>query len=297
MGTFEKAIRLCIWVSGLFFISAFCKKQTQGFSIGAISSSHPYIKEYDTRPLLISEEKELKHALEQPYNYFGRGGQAFVFFSEDGKYVVKFFKQRLFRKNWLLNHIPLPKVLHRYRAKRNWKREDKHMRDFFSYKIAFEEFLDETGLLFVHLNPTNTLQTKLTIEDPLHLKHTIDLDKFDFIVQRRAENTLERIDQYMRNGDIEKAEDAIKKMLLLISLRCKKGFIDRDPNIGTNCGFIGDRAIKIDVGRLAHSEEMKQPEKHNLEILHVTKSFEKWIEAFYPELLPSLKTHIKETLL
>ncbi|NGX37328.1 MAG: hypothetical protein K1000chlam2_00482 [Chlamydiae bacterium] len=294
MKHFNFLIRLSVVVSALIFTSRFCQKKTDTFTILAISSTRPHNTLYETQ---IEESAELDTALSQPYTYFGRGGQAYAFFSADGKYVVKFFKQRLFRPSWLLNHLPLPKILHRYRFKRNWKRSDKFARDFFSYKVASEELRDETGILYSHLNPTTHLSKTLLITDRLGIVHPIDLDHFDFVVQKRAEMVYDRIDSLMEMGNQKAAKEALLQVFSLISTRAKKGYRDRDPNIRTNCGFIEDKAVKIDVGRFVKNEEMKTPERHNEELLRITAPFEEWIEIHHPYLLPAFHQYLQETLL
>lgn len=282
--------RICS-VIGIFslcvFAFVFAKKQTDLFTIPAISSNRVFHSQFTTRTLTSKEEEELKEALDQPYVYFAQGGQAFAFFSLDGKYVIKFFKQRLFRPSWLLNHLPLPPFLHRYREKRNWKRADKFERDFLSYKVAFEELQDQTGIIYTHLNKTAHLQKKIPVKDRLGIIHHINLDEVDFVVQKRAEHVYDRIRNLMETGEIQKAKLAIDSIFAMIQKRAQMGFRDRDPDIRTNCGFIEDRAVKIDVGRFVRCAEMKEKDAINRELLHITAPFELWLQENYPtDLLP-----------
>lgn len=289
-----KLLCICLFA---FFIGQFCQKKTDHLTILGISSNRPYDPLFATRNLTTEEEREVCLALHQPYTYYGCGGQAFAFFSEDGRYVIKFFKQRLFNRSWLLNAIPLPPFLHRFRFKRNWKRDDKLFRDFSSYKTAFEELPHETGMLYVHLNKTEHLHTQLEIIDRLHIHHKLDLDQFDFIIQKRAERVEERIARFMNNNDFQGAREAIHQIFHLISYRMQRGYHDRDPNILTNCGFLEDHAIKIDVGRIVYKEEVKDRELHNAELLRIATPFKHWVNAIYPTLAPVLEEELNEALL
>ncbi|MCI0382112.1 MAG: hypothetical protein L0207_03555 [Chlamydiae bacterium] len=266
-------------VSFAIFAGRFAEIKTEGFTILAISSHRPHDPKWETRPLQIDEKEELEYALSQPYNYFGCGGQAYIFFSEDQKYVIKFFKQRLFS----------PSFLDRFRKRKIWQREDKLFRDYSSYKTAFEELKEETAVIFVHLNQTNSLQKKLTIVDPLHITHTIPLDSMNFAVQRKAELVYDRIDRLMREGDLSQAKESIEKVIYLLLARCKKGYHDRDPNIRTNCGFVERQVIKIDIGRLSKKEEMKKPENYRREIIRIAAPFYQWLQKNHPSLLPTLE--------
>lgn len=292
----DRLFIFCFFFASCIFIAKFCEKQTDTFTLMGITSNRPYDSTFDTKKLTNDEQNELRKAISQPYTYFGRGGQAYVFFSEDGKYVIKFFKQRLFKPSKLLNILPLPKLLHRFRYKRNWKRQDKLKRDFFSYKVSFDELKEQTGIIYSHLNKTHHLKKKLTITDRLHIKHVLDLDMFDFIVQKRAEPVYDHMNKLMAAHDLQSAHNALKSIFSLISIRCEKGFRDRDPNIRTNCGFIENRAIKIDVGRFVKNEAMQTKECHNEELVRICSPFEEWIKANHPQLLQGFQKHFKEAL-
>ncbi|NGX45667.1 MAG: hypothetical protein K940chlam2_00823 [Chlamydiae bacterium] len=269
----------------------FCHKQTDGFSLMAISASRPYNKAFETRPLLPYEQEELKVALDQPYTYYGCGGQAFAFFSADGNYVIKFFKQRLFRPPHLLNLLPLPKLLFHYREKRNFIRRDKLARDFFSYRVSFVELQEQTGVLYTHLNRTKGHFDKLTITDKLGIRHRLEPDKFDFIVQKRAISVHDYIDSCR---DSQEAGRAFASIFHLIKVRALKGYRDRDPNIRTNCGFLDGRAIKIDVGRFVPSEIMQTHEGWEGELNRIVAPFEEWVLQAHKEWHPIYLEKLQE---
>lgn len=268
----NQAFKVVLAICAFFFAKAATQKATGGFTIPSISSNRSYNEEYATSEI---GKEELERALSQKYTYFRRGGQAFVFLSEDGEYVIKFLKQRMFRPSWLLNHLPVPRV---FRDKRNWKRLDKLKRDFTSYKFAFEELRDQTGILYLHLNPTTHLKKNLRIIDRLNISHQINLDKFDFILQKRAEEVNSHIENLMNQNRIGEAKKAIADLISLIQLSEEKGYRDRDPDIQTNCGFIGNQAVKIDVGRF-----LKKDQKYTKsELEKILQPFETWINERHP---------------
>lgn len=292
MKYFDTSIRTLFIVCTLIFIGTFARKMTDTFTIAAISSNRPFQRTYQTRLLTQEEERELDLALSQPYHYFGWGGQVYVFFSADGKYVIKFFKQRLFRPSWLLNTLPLPKCLHRYRFKRNWKRQDKLKRDFFSYKASFEELQEQTALLYCHLHRTHHLNRRFELIDRLNIHHFLNLDHFDFIVQRKAERVQECFNRL--NGDVEGMREVFREILSLTNQCITKGFYNRDPFIPNNCGFVEGRAIQIDVGRFLKKETIRTAGGHIDEFLRITTPFEQWITAHYPHLLPIYQEQLQE---
>lgn len=291
---FNRLFALTFLTCALFFTASLCKRATKGFSILLISSNRSYDPAYATRPLTPDEKSEVNEALNQTYSYFNRGAQAFAFVSQDGKYVLKLFDQHLYRPSKLLNAFPWP-FLGKYTQKRNFHRIDKQKRDFTSYKLAFEQLQEVTGVIFVHLHRTEDLQKKLTITDRLGIAHTLNLDDFDFIVQKRADLVYDRINHLMKTGKTEESKQAIQEVFRLIRLRASKGFYDRDPDVGTNCGFVDGRAIKIDVGRLVPMESMQTEESQAMELMRIGAPFKKWIASHHPLLLDQFDEVMNES--
>lgn len=265
-------------VIGLYFpLSRFCAKKTDTFTIEAISSNRPFDPSWQTDPLSSDEKSELEHALSQKYRYFGKGGQCYVFFSEDGNYVIKFFKQRVYKIPLWHHFIPIPYVFDRYKEKKRSKRLDKIQRDFFSYKVSFEDLQEITGVLYVHLNPSQDLMRSVAIVDLLNIEHRLDLDKFDFILQRRADMIYPTLTRLIEEQDSDRSKQIIDQVVQLILYRCQKGYEDWDPNVRTNCGLLNDRVIKIDVGRFIANEQMKSKEMCSSELVRITTPFKEWL--------------------
>jgi hypothetical protein len=263
------------------------------FLTAEIKSSHPYEPAFEARPLTKDEFAEVGEALSQPYTYWGCGGQAFVFFSQDGKYVLKFFKQRHFREPTYLNYIPF---ISRYRTLKFAKRKKRIHQEYSSYKLGFDELPHETALVYLHLNKTDCFKRCVTLIDRLKLQHSIDLDTTDFIVQRRAELVPDTIHAHMQVGDVEKARKTISAIVDLIVYRCRSGYGDKDPNIATNCGIFEGRAIKIDVGRFYHDDRMRHPLFYKPELFHLTRPFRKWLMQHHPALVPHLDAEVQKVI-
>ena len=282
----------CALFSGLFFLaSTFCNKQTDRFTVQAIRSHRPYNPEWEGRPHTVTETKEIGEALDLKYTYYGRGGQSFIFFSEGERYVLKFFKQTVFSTPFYLDY--LPPFFNRYKTKKRWKKVDKLRRDFTSYKYAFDELQDLTGVLSIHLNPTDHLQKRVILVDKLGIEHPINLDEYNFVLQHKASFVYDRINESMTDERIEDAHNAISQIMQLIVDRCKRGFHDRDPNVRTNCGFIGDKAIKIDVGRFVVSEGMKQKKNYSKQLVRITRPFKLWLSQNHPSLILFFEDELK----
>src|SRR5262249_31769779 len=136
---------------------------TDGFTIENISTVLPYNPNLDVHTLSARDSEQLKLILDQPYTYLGKGCQAYVFESQDHKYVIKFFKyQRYKLKPWLAYFPALPAIV-KYRQQKLDHKQKKLERFFMSWKVAFDHLKKETGLLYVHLNTTQNLLKPLII--------------------------------------------------------------------------------------------------------------------------------------
>lgn len=285
---YKAALSLAFAAVAYSGVKHFCYKQTDGFTILGITPNRAFEKTFEARPLTNEEQVELKYALDQPYSYGAYGAQAFIFFSQDGKYALKLFKQRIYTTPLWFSYLRIPFIFDRYKEKKAAHRLDKCRRDFASYKLAFEELQDLTGVIFVHLNPTSSLQKKLHIIDKLGIAHQIDLDKMDFILQKKAEHVHKRIQRQMQNQDIEGAKHSISSLVTMIVERCKRGVSDRDSSIDTNCGFLDGAAIKIDVGRLGFDKSTATSANCKAELISIAAPFKEWLSSRYSELAKHL---------
>src|SRR3569832_1589228 len=85
-------IKLAIFACFFFITARFCKAETGKFTVLRITSNLTYHPEWETASLSPAQEDEIKTLLNQPYTYLNKGVQSFVFASEDGRYVIKFFR-------------------------------------------------------------------------------------------------------------------------------------------------------------------------------------------------------------
>ncbi|SRR5581483_9547951 len=290
-------IKLCLLPFFLWtlyhFVGAFCQKYTDNFSVARIHSTLPYNSKWETTPLTEETQKELETALSQEYRYLACGGQCFAFGSEDGKYVIKFFKHKIRPPYSYLLHLSLPQILDKIVQRKKDKAFSKLNRDFLSYKLAYEELQEETGLLYIHLNKGQSLHRSLSIVDKIGIKHEISLDAIEFVVQKQGRLAPSHIDALMKKGDFEKARCALRAMLDTIVSRCKKGFFDEDPQIHRNFGFVGDKPIFIDVGRFVPDARRKDPAVYSADLLKITHRFRKWLSTAHPELVNILDEEIR----
>lgn len=281
-------ICLLLLIPLFYFAEKFCLKQTDGFTLLKIQSSLPFHPEWETAPPL----KELSSLLNQKFTYLSSGGQCYAFVSEDGKMVVKFFKHHLRRLPLVLAHLPLPSKYAALREKQRTTRSLKLLRDFTSYKLAHEMLSEECGLIYVHLNKTRNLKIALTIVDKLGIAHSLDLDNLEFIIQYKADLALEHFRRLIQEQKVEEGKRAIDSILSLIIYRCQKGIYDEDPRLHRNLGFIGEKAIFIDLGRLRKDPDRTSPIVYAQDLCSITYRLHDWLLKESPELAHYLQERL-----
>lgn len=269
-------------------LATFCDIRTDGFSVARIHSDLSYRSDWETAPLSPENKIKLESGLEQKFHYLGCGGQCFAFGSEDGRYVIKFFKHKIRKPYSYFLKLPLPWPLSERQKRYLEKALFKLNRDFTSYKIAYEELQEETGVIYIHLNKGPFPSPSVTIVDKLGIEHQIALDKVEFVIQSKAELVYSRIEGLMVKGDLAEARQALRAILEVIVSRCKKGIFDEDPRIHRNFGFVNDKPIFIDVGRFVRDPLRKDPSVYKADLRTITKRFRSWLNESYPELVTIL---------
>jgi hypothetical protein len=269
---------------------------TAGFTVGNITSDFAFQPQWEVRPLLLSEQDEFAKAIDQPYSYLGKGCQSYVFASQDGQYVIKFFKYQRYRlQSWLVHFPPLPAIV-KYRQEKiekKWKKLDGFVQ---SWKVAFENLKEETGLLFVHLNKTSHLSKKLTIYDKIGQKHIVDLDKMEFCIQRRADLLCDELMSYKSHNDLAGAQQLIHQLLNLILSEYSRGLADNDHALMQNTGVAKGKPVHIDVGQFVFNEAVKKPDVFHQELFTKTYKFKIWLRSTYPELAEYLETELRQII-
>lgn len=290
-----KLVGLSLWpmllmATGLFF---FCKEET-GFQVSKIKPSYEFSMRVNSG-LSTEDLQSVKKILSQDFYYLGNGAQCYVFVSKDQEYVIKFFKIKHLTPKYWLNYIPLP-WLDRYRFEKIDSRERKRYETFSSFKIAFEEFRQHTGLIFVHLAKTKNLHDKTCLIDKNGNRHQVLLDEVPFVLQKKAVVFYTYIGNLLKEGKDREAMVAIRSVLDLVQKRCMLGLADKDGGIGANYGFIDGQPAHIDVGRIIRDESLKDPLNMLRELFRVTKKMEVWIQRECPRLLTQFQEEIYDIL-
>jgi hypothetical protein len=273
-------------------ISRFCHSRTDGFALYKIRSSLPYCAEWATDDPSPQEQALLDEVFNQPFYYLAKGAQSYVFRSQDNQYVIKFFRLYHLQPPSWLNLLSLPYPLEQYKVLKKIRKNEELAKDFLSYKIAHQEMKEETGLIYLHLNKTKALNKQLKIIDKIGVAHHVDLDQMEFLVQKKASLVYPAIAELAKSQGEESAKEAIHSLIALLKMRCEKGICDKDPDLNTNFGFLGTKAIQIDFGRFRKEESIKDPQLYRDELIRITDHFHQWLDREHP----NLSAHLEEEI-
>ncbi len=225
---------------------------TDGYSLSQMRSELPNDPAFASPNLSWEEEEQIRDKLNQPFRYLGKGCQFYAFGSENGKYVLKFLKQKHLRQ-------PSP-----FQKKTIARREERVERLFSSVQLAYQKMPLESGLLYIHLNRLPAMGSKVTLIDKMGLKHIIAIDDYEFVLQERARTVKEVFAEITSE---EEAQARIDQLVALVHARCAKGICDRDRSFAENVAFVEDedRALFVDVGQFYEDETIVQRSEEELQ--------------------------------
>jgi hypothetical protein len=255
-------------VACLFFILVLCfgapllmKQFTKGFHLSRLVSKSPDLDQNFPKHFL--EKEKLVKILSQSFKYLNRGAQSFVFESQDHKYVLKLFHE---------NSSPafFPK----------WKKNKPARRTGVEGSlIAYREASDETGLLYLHLYPTEKQFPKVKIYDSIGRVHRLSLDRYFFVIQKKTEPFDKTLFKASLEGDLSVY---FRSYFSLLDSRIGKGIWNEDVSLSSNFGFLGKRAIEIDFGRYVQRDQFLHPKFQAKERKRFTQKLREFIALHLP---------------
>lgn len=269
---------------------------TDGFTIGNISSDFKYDSRWETSPLSVEAQKELHNILSQKFTYLGKGCQSYVFQSADGKYVMKFFKYQRFQPQQWLDYLAFIPAVDSYRLGKIEKKQRKREALFRSCVLAYQELRSETGLVFVHLNKTNDLNTQLTIVDKMGFEHVLDMDQMEFFIQKKVDTYQKYLETLIAENRMDEAKALLTKTVSIIMSEYCRGLADNDHAWLQNSGVANQNPVHIDVGQFVRNEEVKKPEVYKQELFSKTYRLREWLRKRSPELEKHLENEVRKVV-
>lgn len=292
--------RRILWILAfsiiLFGLARLYYRLTDDFRIANINHEIPYHAEWNTPSLSQQEKNHLNAILQNKFLYIGKGAQSYAFVSEDQKYVLKFFKFKHLKPSLFVDLLPPIPPFEQYRDKQI-KRKQKNLNSVFTgYRLAYDLHKEDSGLIYIHLNKTNDLKLRAKVKDKIGIERTIDLDPIVFVIQEKGKTTRAVVIELLNKGDLALVKHRIRQIFDLYMLEYKKGIYDRDHGVMHNTGFVGEKPIHLDVGKLTKDDRMKQPKFYREDLEKIGRKFTTWLKANYPKEYPELAQDMEEKL-
>lgn len=275
-------IRLSLYILLAVALVRFYFRVTDDFRIGNMTYEMPFNIEWAVDPLTTPQQVQLDTILQQKFHYLGKGAQSYAFTSDDGKYVLKFFKFKHLRPSFLATLIPNIRPFSEYYTKEELRKKRKLNSVFIGYKLAYDLNKDESGILFVQLNPTH-ISKNVTLIDKIGLERPVDLGTVVYVVQEKGVTLRNTLTALLNDNDLPLAQQRINQIFDLYMSEYNKGIYDRDHGVMHNTGFVGNKPIHLDVGKLTADENIRQPSVYKEDLVKVANKIELWLRTHYPE--------------
>lgn len=271
-------------------------RATDDFRLGNITHPMPFQESWEIPAITNLEREGINSILKQKFSYLGKGAQAYAFESEDGKYVLKFFKFKHLRPNSFSNWLPSIPPFKAYKENLAIRKHRKLYGVFEGYRLAYGVHKKESGILFVQLNPSRNLNLTATLVDKIGLTRHVDLNTVPFILQEKARTTRALVNEALSQGNVEKANQMIGQIFELYLGEYQKGIYDKDHGVMHNTGFVGERPIHLDIGKLTKEDELQKSEFWQRDLETIAWKFATWTRETYPDKAASVEVAMEKRL-
>lgn len=283
--------RLCISFCAIVFLFGLVRlyyRLTDDFRIANMTYELPFRSDWEIEKPSADEWKKLEAMLDQSFSYIGKGAQSYAFLSQDQRYVIKFFKFKHLKPNWLVNILPDIFPFHEYKTQNIARKERLFNSVFSGYKLGYDVHREESALLFIHLNKTSYLKRQVKVFDKIGRSHDIDLDQTIFVLQENVTSFRTTLQEALARKDLQRAAEKIDRMLSLYLSEYEKGIYDRDHGVLHNTGFIGERPVHLDLGKMSRELNMRDPKTAQTDLALVVAKIQKWLDQNYPQYTTAL---------
>lgn len=287
---------LCLSIAAMYGLGRLYYRVTDGFMESNIIYDVPQDLRRTGLSLSPEKKQEVERILSQEFRYLAKGCQSYVFISEDGKYVIKFFKYQRFRPQAWLDHFAFIPIIDRYRLGKIEKKKRKLDNAFISWMMAYEELQPETGVIYVHLDKTQHFDKNLVIFDKIGLKHELDLNSIEFMIQKKARMLCPELIKFKENNDFASAQALIDDLFDLLLSEYQRGYADNDHALMQNTGVFDSKPIHIDVGQFVKNPLASDPKIYHQELFNKMWKFRLWLKKQYPELADYSELKLREII-
>ncbi len=264
----------------LFFLILFCLGVGKAWHFAKDGFHILRIGLLEECPVATALDQEILAALDQPFRYLARGHQCYAFASEDDRYVIKMPRTDIYRVPFWRRVFPFDigqASLHTDKE----KRKECLLR---SFRIAFEELREETGLMAVHLKRTGCYPQTLNLIDRIGRRYSFCLDDAPFLLQKKRPILMQAVKQALKQGDREEAKRILAAFIEVVDARAKKAILFKDASYMRNYGYDGKTAYMIDIGSFYRREDISLAEASLKSFSETLSPLKEWLADNDPEL-------------
>lgn len=238
------------------------------------------------------DESQARDILKQPFHYLAKGCQAYCFISDDGKYVLKFFKYQRYQTSPFITPFTFIPSVNDYVQKRQQHKLEKL--EFFmqAWIIANNHLKEESGLVYVHLSKSKHLNQPIVFFDKMGFRHELEADNLEFLIQRTAEPLQKVISKSSSQDSIKLIDQLIDMLVHEYSL----GLGDHDPALLQNTGVYNGKPFHIDVGQFYFNPQFKEPKGFYQDLFNRTYEMREWLKRTNPEVEKGLTQKLKKLM-
>ena len=274
----KKTAQLLLFLLLIFAIFRLYFHFTDDFTVNNIIPKQTISDKFDIEKPSTEKIDEITEILAQNFSYLGKGAQSFALQSSDGQYVLKFFKFKHLNESLLITWLPFKQIVAKHIAAK--KRKTGEL--FNGYLNGYLYSPKFSGLVYIHLLPTNYLRATLKFTDKLGLKHQINADSALFVLQKKGICLRDHFKSLIKKDDVTQIKDSVFKIMQMYWQQYQMGLYDRDHGVLKNCGFIGDQPFHLDLGKLTRNDKIKQVQFAAQDLQIVLYKIDSWLQKNYP---------------
>ncbi len=197
---------------------------------------------------------EIEKFLQTPLSFIGMGSQCVAFSAKNTPYVLKLCKANRYQIPSFLEQPPLSFFLKDYVERKKRRKKEKQEADYASYIHAYSKTPKQSGIVFLHLEKTNTPGVVIQLKDPLGISHYLERNDLIFYIQKKARPLKEHLIKLLQEQKTAQIKTFFYELLAMVIENTKSGVLLKDINPKKNIGVSEEGLpVWIDPGRIIPS--------------------------------------------
>ena len=152
-----------------------------------------------------------------------------------------------------------------------------------------ERLQHQTGVVYLHLNPTSHHDAQMTLYDNIGIKHSVSIDQTAFVLQKKTTRFATYFKKQIADNNLDEAKRLLSQFAYFMKERAEMGIRDGDITPRFNMGMIERSIVLFDIDQLRTNKLEPTRLKH---MLKDSNEMFLWLKKKSPELLLFLQEEI-----